>query len=178
MTDPQDEFYISPQEAGRKWSRLNQNINAKYDSEFPSLSGVPQQQYQNPGQAVWASANQRVTQHTPVQRPQQSQPSAPGLTPIQSQPHSTQEQLQQSLDDAFFSSTQISNTMDDYRHGGQGGIGQLSGPHQPQPSSIDDFPPLNRNGHGEIGQDRRGNVMQSAAASVFPNNSAFASGPL
>ncbi|MCJ1421366.1 hypothetical protein MMC32_007729 [Xylographa parallela] len=178
MADPRDEFYLTPEEAGRKWSRLNQNTNAKYDSEFPSLSGAPQQQYQNPGQAVWATANQRVTQHTPVQRPQQSQPNAPGLVPVQPQPHSTQEQLQQSLDDAFFSSTQISNTMDDYRHGGQGGVGQLSGSHQPQPGSIDDFPPLNRNGHGEIGQDRRGNVMQSAAASAFPSNSAFASGSL
>lgn len=30
---------------------------------------------------------------------------------------------------------------------------------------IDEFPPLNRNGHGEIGQDRRGNMMQNVATS-------------
>ena len=30
---------------------------------------------------------------------------------------------------------------------------------------VDEFPPLNRNGHGEIGQDRRGNMMQNVATS-------------
>ena len=164
------------QQAYRKRNRAKWIAIAKYDSEFPSLSGTSQQQYQNPGQAVWATANQRVTQHTPVQRPQPSQSNAAGLAPVQPQTHSTQEQLQQSLDDAFFSSTQIGNAMDDYRHGGQGGVGQLSGLHQPQPSSIDDFPPLGRNGHGEIGQDRRGNLMQSAAAGAYPSSSAFVSG--
>lgn len=152
------------------------DIGTDYDREFPSLSGAPQQQYQNPGQAVWATANQRVTQHTPVQRPQHSHLSAPGLAPSHQQSHPNQDQLQQTIDDAFFDTSHITNTMDDYRNGGQGGVGQLSGSQQPQPSSIDDFPPLGRNGHGEIGQDRRGNMMQNAAAGAFPNSSAFGSG--
>lgn len=125
---------------------------------------------------MWANANQRATQQTPVQRPQQAQAGASSIFPGQQQLHNPHDQLQQSLDDAFFASSQPSGTQDDYRHGGQGGVGQLSGSHQPQPSSIDDFPPLGRNGHGEIGQDRRGNMVQSAAASTFSNTSAFASG--
>ncbi|MCJ1478568.1 hypothetical protein MMC13_007249 [Lambiella insularis] len=157
-------------------SDSDQGIGTDNSSEFPSLSGVPQQQYQNPGQAVWATANQRVTQHTPVQRPQQLQSTAPSLAPGHQQTHPNQDQLQQTIDDAFFSTSQMNNTMDDYRHGGQGGVGQLSGS-QPQPSSIDEFPPLGRNGHGEIGQDRRGNMMQNAASSAFSSSSAFGTGP-
>ena len=152
------------------------NINTASSSEFPSLSGAPQPHFQTPGQAVWANANQRATQQTPVQRPQQAQAGTSSIFPGQQQLHNPHEQLQQSLDDAFFGPNQPSGTQDDYRHGGQGGVGQLSGSHQPQPSSIDDFPPLGRNGHGEIGQDRRGNMVQNAAAGSFSSTSAFASG--
>lgn len=160
-------------------------------SEFPSLSNAPQPQYQNPGQAVWASANQRATQHTPIQRQQQAQANAQG--PIQpQQPHQIQEQAQSSLDDAFFPLSQHSGTLDDYRHGIPGGIGQLSGPNQQQASNVDEFPPLGPNGHGEIGQDRsmhrtrlsdleeeygsdiRGSLMQNSAGGNYTN--AFASG--
>ena len=130
-------------------------------SEFPSLSGA-QPQFQNPGQAVWANANQRATQQTPVQRPQQSQPSVPATIPAQQQVHHAQEQSQQSLDEAFFAS-QFNGGIDDYRHGGQSGVGQLPGSQETQATSIDDFPPLGRNGHGEIGQDRRGNLMHNAS---------------
>lgn len=156
-----------------RWSRRN---NLSSNSEFPSLSGAPQPHFQNPGQAVWANANQRATQQTPVQRPQQAQVGASSIFPVQQQLHNPHEQLQQSLDDAFFASNQPTATQDDYRHGGQGGVGQLSGSRQAQPSSIDDFPPLGRNGHGEIGQDRRGNMVQNAAAGTFSSSSAFAPG--
>ena len=131
-------------------------------SEFPSLSGA-QPQYQNPGQAVWT--NQRVNQQTPVQRPQQ------GGT----QAHHGQDPSQQALDDAFYSSN-LGSTMDEYRHGGQTGVGQLSSNAQPQPSSIEEFPPLGRIGHGEIGQDSRVNLMQNAASGGFASASGFAPG--
>ena len=155
-------------------TKLELDINEL--SEFPSLSGVPHPQYQNPNQAVWANANQRASQHTPVQRPQQSQGGAIGS--MQSQPHNhlVQESLQQQPHDESFFPSQLSSAVDDYRHGGQGGIGQPTGSIQPQTTNIDDFPPLGRNGHGEIGQDRRVNIMQSAVTGLFPNNSAFSGG--
>jgi len=166
----------SKKNARHRKNKRSNRINGFSYSEFPSLSGAPQSHFQNPGQAVWANANQRATQQTPVQRPQQAQGGASSIFPVQQQLNNPHEQLQQSLDDAFFASNQPSVTQDDYRHGGQGGVGQLSGFHQPQPSSIDEFPPLGRNGHGEIGQDRRGNMVQNAAAGTFSSSSAFAPG--
>ncbi|MCJ1252549.1 hypothetical protein MMC24_000355 [Lignoscripta atroalba] len=143
-------------------------------SEFPSLSGTSQTQHQNPSQAIWANANQRATQHTPVQRPQpQTQTNVPISTQTHQQTHQAQDQVQQSLDDAFSTTSQFSSGLDDYRHGGQSGVGQLSGSGQPQSSSIEEFPPLGRNGHGEIGQDRRGNMMQNAASGGYPAGSVF-----
>jgi CCR4-NOT transcription complex subunit 2 len=147
-------------------------------SEFPSLSGAPQPQHQNPAQAVWANANQRASQHTPVQRPQHQTSNQP-LSSIQPQSQPQQPQqlpqqpTQQPSDDLFPSSSQFTNGLDDYRHGGQAGVGQLSGLNQPQPGNIDDFPPLGRNGNGEIGQDRRGGLIQNAAFGGYPNGAGF-----
>ena len=129
-------------------------------SEFPGLPGGNQTQYQNPGQAVWASANQRSTLHTPVQRPQQV-PS----NPLQAQQYSQGQEQGQGIDDGLFPS--FNSTLDDFRNGGQGGVGQLSNAGQSQSTNVDEFPPLGRNAHGEIGQDRRGNLMQSAASGMF-----------
>ena len=122
---------------------------------------------------MWA--NQRATQHTPVQRPQVSQTNVPGSN---HSPHSgqhAQNHIQQTLDDAFFP-TNATNAIDDYRHGGPGGVGQLSSSAQPQPGSIEEFPPLNRIGPGEIGQDRRVNMMQNAASGGYASASGFAPG--
>lgn len=66
--------------------------------------------------------------------------------------------------------------MDEFRQVGQSVLGQLSSSSQPQPTSIDDFPPLNRTGHGEIGQDNRANMMQTAIGGGFASNSRFESG--
>lgn len=159
---------------GGSWRLIAEN---NY-SEFPSLSGAPQPQHQNPAQAVWANANQRASQHNPVQRPQHQTSNQP-LSSIQpqSQPQQpqqlSQQPTQQPNDDLFPSSSQFTNGLDDYRHGGQAGVGQLSGLNQPQPSNIDEFPPLGRNGNGEIGQDRRGGVIQNAAFGGYPNGTGF-----
>lgn len=148
------------------------NVNCY--SEFPSLSGAPQPQYQNPGQAVWANANQRAVQHTPVQRPQQqSSITQQGPNQQSQQTQQSQDQTQQSRDDAFPASSQFQGGADDYHHGGQSGVGQLGGAGQPQPSSIEEFPPLGRNGNDESQQDRRGSLMQNAAFGGFPNSSVF-----
>lgn len=144
--------------------------------EFPSLSGAPQTHYQTPGQAVWANANQRAVQHTPVQRPQQQHPiSTQGNTQLQQQEHGMQVQdhSQQRGDDLFSTGSQFTGGLDDYRHGGQGGVGQLSGTGQPQTGNIEEFPPLGRNGNDDLGQDRRGSLMQNAAFGAFPNNNNF-----
>lgn len=135
-----------------------------YLSEFPSLSGAPQTQYQNPGQAVWGNPNQRATQHTPVQRPPQQHPiSQQSNTQQISQ---SQEAPQQSREQAFTGS-QMTGSTDDYHRGGQGGIGQLGASAQSQSTSVDDFPPLRRNGNDEDQQDRRGSLMQNAAFGGF-----------
>lgn len=49
-------------------------------------------------------------------------------------------------------------------------MGQLSGTGQPQTGNIEEFPPLGRNGNDDLGQDRRGSLMQNAAFGAFPNN--------
>ncbi|KAL8694673.1 MAG: hypothetical protein Q9224_003521 [Gallowayella concinna] len=149
-------------------------------SEFPSLSGAPQTQYQNPGQAVWGNPTQRATQHTPVQRPPQQHPiSQQGNAQQQSQqPSQAQEQSQPSREQ-LFTGSQMTGSNDDYHRGGQGGIGQLGASAQPQSTSADEFPPLRRNGNEEDQQDRRGSLMQNAAFGGFggANQNIFALPP-
>ncbi|KAI4113547.1 MAG: hypothetical protein LQ338_008157 [Usnochroma carphineum] len=146
-------------------------------SEFPSLSGNPQTQFQNPGQAVWGNSNQRIIQHTPVQRPQQQPPPHQSNTQQQHQQSSqSQEQPQQPRDD-LYSGSQFAGGNDDYHRGGQGGIGQLGASAQPQPGSIEEFPPLGRNGTDENQHDRRGSLMQNAAFGGFSSSTAFSLPP-
>ncbi|KAL9032903.1 MAG: hypothetical protein Q9180_006238 [Flavoplaca navasiana] len=143
-------------------------------SEFPSLSGAPQTQYQNPGQAVWGNSNQRATQQTPVQRPQQQHPISQQSNSQQQnqQPSQSQEQSQQSREQ-LYSGSQMSGSNDDYHRGGQGGIGQLGASAQPHSNSIDEFPPLRRNGTDEDQQDRRGSLMQTAAFGGYSASNNF-----
>lgn len=129
--------------------------------EFPSLSGAPQPtQSQNPSQMVWANASQRAAQ-TPVQRQQAPPTTQPPSRTSQTPSNLPQQQSQPSHDDLFPSGVQFANRLDDFRNGGQGISGQLGGG-QPQTGSIDEFPPLGRNAAAEIGQDRRGSMMQNA----------------
>ena len=137
------------------------------------MSGAPQPQYQNPGQAVWANANQRAVQHTPVQRPQQQHNANQQAPQTQQSNQQTQDPLQQNTEDLFSPISQFSSGIDDYRHGGQSGVGQLSGSSQPQTGNIEEFPPLGRNGNEETEHDRRGSLMQNAAFGGFSNADAF-----
>lgn len=143
-------------------------------SEFPSLSGAPQTQQQNSqAQAIWSNPNIRTAQHTPVQRAQ-----GQGATP---QPPSAQanrpqqEHQPQPQDEPSSAHSQYGGAMDDYRFGGQSGVGQLSGaPQQQQQVNIEEFPPLGGGGGGDIGQDRRTGMIQNAAyggnAGAFGSN--------
>lgn len=128
--------------------------------EFPSLSGAPQQnQSQNQGQAVWTNSGQRGAQQTPVQRqPPTSQ--APSRT-AQTQSHFPQHS-QSSHDDLFSSSSQFANRLDDFRNGSQGIGVQLGAGAQPQTGNIEEFPPLGRNSHADLGEERRGSLLQGS----------------
>ncbi|KAK8090815.1 hypothetical protein PG994_000320 [Apiospora phragmitis] len=112
--------------------------------EFPSLSNNAQLPSTSQS-SLWSSAGSRNM--PPIQRNQG--------TPLS----------QQGQED-IFSSSRLGSNQGSFRFGGsQGSVGQ---PSQPQPSSIDDFPPLNnnnnsgfRNGNGDIGQERGSNLMST-----------------
>lgn len=76
----------------------------------------------------------------------------------QSTPHSQQSQQ----DDFFSSSSRMNANQGAFRFGNQTSLSQSS---QPQPNSIDEFPPLNnsnlRNVDGEIGQERGSTLMST-----------------
>ncbi|GFG04071.1 general negative regulator of transcription subunit 2 [Aspergillus udagawae] len=137
-------------------------------SDFPSLSGAPQQsQTPNPG-LVWG---QRALQQTP-QRQQHPTSQAPSRAP-QTQSHHPQQQSQPSHEDVFPSGAQFANRLDDFRNGGQGISGQLGGSGQPQTGNIDEFPPLGRNVAADLVQDRRESLMQSAGLGNFGGSMPF-----
>ncbi|KAH3915506.1 hypothetical protein HBH56_075510 [Parastagonospora nodorum] len=132
--------------------------------EFPSLSGAPQAQQNTSAQQMWANPTVRTAaQQQTIGRPQ-------GQGPQQGQNGQTSSQQAQSQGQDDSSQSQFSGPGDDYRFGGQGGVGQLSGSAQPQTTNIDDFPPLG-GAAGEIGPDRRAGLIQNAAAFGNSGNS-------
>lgn len=75
----------------------------------------------------------------------------PSRNPSVSIPQQTQQ------DDVFSPVSRLSSGQNSFRFGSQASIGQSQ---QPQASGGDEFPPLNnRNGNGEIGQERNANLM-------------------
>ncbi len=133
------------------------------DSEFPSLSGTSQPQYQNPSQAIW----QRAVQQTPVQRPQHSNNTQ---VPQQQQISQPRQGLSSPTHEDMFMGSHLQGSLEEYRQGAQN---QNVNSRQPQTTSIDDFPPLGRNGTDENDGDQRGNMMGGGAYG-FPNSGAFA----
>lgn len=125
--------------------------------EFPSLSGAPQAQQNTSAQQMWANPTLRTAaQQQTIGRPQ-------GQGPQQGQTGQTANQQVQNQVQDDSSQSQFSGVGDDYRFGGQGGVGQLSGGAQPQTTNIEEFPPLG-GAAGEIGPDRRAGLIQNAAA--------------
>ncbi|KAL1800043.1 hypothetical protein ACET3X_000385 [Alternaria dauci] len=137
--------------------------------EFPSLSGAPQAQQNTTAQQMWANPTIRAAQQNQqntIGRPQgQGQQQGQG----QAAQAANQQQQNQGQDDS--SQSQFSGAGDDYRFGGQGGVGQLGGV-QPQTSNVEEFPPLGGAG-GDIPQDRRAGLIQNAAAFGANGSNAF-----
>ncbi|KAL5419853.1 hypothetical protein PMIN04_006750 [Paraphaeosphaeria minitans] len=136
--------------------------------EFPSLSGAPQAQQNTSAQQMWSNPTLRTTQqHSTIQRPQ-------GQSTQQGQVGQPANQsLNQAHDEGVSTAQgQFSTGGDDYRFGGQSGVGQLSGSAKPQTGNIDEFPPLG--GNADVGPDRRTGMIQNAAAySGNANTNAF-----
>ncbi len=132
-------------------------------SEFPSLSNNQHQPTSASAQPTWAMSGMRSLGQAASQRSQ------PSIIPLQ-QPQA-QQQTQQSQDDLFSSSSQLPNSQASFRFGSEVVGGQSS---QAQPNS-DEFPPLNRNMNGEIGQDRALQHLPSAGFGAQTRGSAFAS---
>ncbi|KAI1505303.1 CobW/HypB/UreG, nucleotide-binding domain-containing protein [Biscogniauxia marginata] len=111
-------------------------------SEFPSLS--TNSQLPSANSSLWSTGSSRNMSGAM----QRNQP-----TPISSQ--------QGQQDDFFSPPSRLSSNQGPFRFGSQNNMPQSS---QPQPNSIDEFPPLNtnlRNGSGEIGQERGSSLMST-----------------
>ena len=98
---------------------------------------------------MWPAAGSRNL-GGPVQRNQG--------TPLPSQ--------QNPQDDIFGSSTRLPSSQGSFRFGNQSSV--------PQASTVDDFPPLNRNVNGDIGQERS-SMMASLG---FPSHPSSSSAPV
>lgn len=70
-----------------------------------------------------------------------------------------QQQTQQQQEDLFSSSSHLPSSQGGFRFGGQNAVGQSS-----QSNATDEFPPLNRNANGDIGQDRLQNLGFGASS--------------
>jgi CCR4-NOT transcription complex subunit 2 len=132
-------------------------------SEFPSLSNN-QHQASTSAQSTWAMSGMRSLGQATSQRPQQS------MLPLQQS--QAQQQTQQQQDDLFSSSSQLSNTPASFRFGSEITVGQSS---QSQPNS-EEFPPLNRNINGDIGQDRTLGQLPSVGFGAQTRGSTFGGG--
>ena len=145
-------------------------------SEFPSLSGAPQAQQQNTSaQQIWSNPSLRTAQHSTIQRPQGQNPVSQGQAAQSSNQQHQQLQTPSHDDGGSSAQSQFSGGGDDYRFGGQAGVGQLSGASQPQTGNIEEFPPLGGGGGGETGPDRRTGMIQNAAYGGNANANAFGS---
>ncbi|KAK2591810.1 transcriptional regulator [Conoideocrella luteorostrata] len=132
---------------GGAWPSLSRTPTLDYAAavkgEFPSLSNNSQLNNANPA-SMWASAGSRNLSG-PIQRNQS--------TPVSSQ---------QGGQDDLFGTSRMSSNHSSFRFGNQGNLSSAS---QGQPSSVDDFPPLNGAGNGDMGSDRGQNLMSLAFGS-------------
>ncbi|KAH6716918.1 hypothetical protein BKA61DRAFT_600735 [Leptodontidium sp. MPI-SDFR-AT-0119] len=129
-------------------------------SEFPSLSNNQPQ----PSQSAWAASGPRNLGPASNMRLQQQS----GLS--SQQQLNNQQQTQQQQEDLFSSSSQLPSSQGGFRFGSQNAVGQSS-----QSNPVDDFPPLNRNANGEIGQDRSSNVIPNVGFGAQSNGLGFGS---
>ncbi|KAG8531750.1 uncharacterized protein KY384_003382 [Bacidia gigantensis] len=128
------------------------------ESEFPSLSGNSQPQFGSTSNPIW----QRPTQQTAVQRPPQQSHANAGQAHPQANP---QHPASPSNEDMFVGPSHLQGSLDDYRQAGQN---QMTS-RQPPSQSVDEFPPLGRNGTEGHDSDQRG------AFGAFNSQNAFSS---
>ena len=121
----------------------------------------------NTAQQMWSGVTLRATQQN--QQNTIGRPQGQGQQQGQTGQAANQQQQNQGQDDS--SQSQFSGAGDDYRFGGQGGVGQLGGV-QPQTGNIEEFPPLGGAG-GDVAPDRRAGLIQNAAAFGTNGNGAF-----
>jgi CCR4-NOT transcription complex subunit 2 len=112
--------------------------------------------------------NSRPLGQVASQRAQQQ-----SMLPTQQQTQAQQQAQQQQQDDLFSSSSQLPNSQTGFRFGSQSAVGQIS---QSQSSGPDDFPPLNRNVNGEIGQDRAPGLLQNVGFGHLAGSPSFGGG--
>lgn len=86
---------------------------------------------------------------------------------------SAQQQTQQQQDDLFSQSSQLPSSQSTFRFGNQNAVGQASQSN----NTVDDFPPLNRNANGDIGQDRNSNLVQNFGFGAQSNGLGSANPP-
>lgn len=142
------------QASAAPWANIasaKEDADETFCSEFPSLSNNPAHQISNSSQSTWAMPSVRPLGQPATHRPQQ------GLLASQQQ-NQAQQQTQQQQDELFSSSSQLPASQGSFRYGGQNPVGRLS---QSQDNTADEFPPLNRNANGEIGQDRSVGLLQN-----------------
>jgi CCR4-NOT transcription complex subunit 2 len=159
----EDQQSVNRPHGGSDEDGVQLKLNIYDDREFPSLSATPQVQQNTTAQQMWANPSLRTAQQPTIQRPQGQ--------PAQGHPGQSQhQQLQtQAHEDGTGGGQPQYSGSDEYRYGGQSGVGQLSGSTQPQTGNMDDFPPL---GGVDVGPDRRTGMIQNAAAygtNVAPN---------
>ena len=152
--------FSSPKEASSRPSYFTPPEYRLTDlSEFPSLSNNQPQ----PSQSTWAASGSRNLGPSGSMRMQQSSLSS-------QQQLNAQQQTQQQQDDLFNSSSQLPSSQGGFRFGAQNAVGQSS-----QSSTVDEFPPLNRNANGDIGQDRNSSLMQNVGFGAQSNGLGFGS---
>lgn len=138
-------------------SRLEPNLTVY--SEFPQLSNNAQIPGANQ-QSMWGGQAARNLGGPAPRNPGSAIPQQP------------------QQDDLFSPASRLSSSQNSFRFGSQANIGQ---PQQPQPSGGEEFPPLNRNGNGDIGQERVASMITglnlgSQAAVASPPTQARGSG--
>lgn len=104
--------------------------------EFPQLSNNPQMSGASQPSMWGGQAARNIN--------------GPARNPSTSIPQSSQQE------DTFSPVGRFPSSQNSFRFGSQTSIGQ---PPQSQPSGEDEYPPLNRSGNGEIGQERNANLI-------------------
>lgn len=141
-------FYIHTQ------TSLNMELDLTSDRDFPSLNNNPQMAGAPASQpSMWGGQAARNL-------------GGPQRNPSASIPPPSQQ------DDPFSPVSRLSSSQNSFRFGNQASMNQSQ---QPQPSGGEEFPPLARNGNGEIGQERNASLVSAMSGMSFGSQGGIAS---